>query len=114
MKFKLGAAIGFVAGYVAAAKASPERRQKVDDTINRIRDNPRVQHVSEVVTRDAKRIGDAVEHRLAESADHAAKTVAGTVEPSTDDDGGDGGEGRSTGRSASSSSRTSAKSGAGH
>ncbi len=111
MKFKLGAAIGFAAGYVVAARASQERRQKVDDTISRIRDNPRVQHVSEVVTRDAKRIGDAVEHRLAESADHAAKTVASTVEPSNDDDVGDG---KATDRSAASPPRTSAKSGASH
>ena len=108
MKFKLGAAIGFVAGYVAAAKASQESRQKVDDTISRIRDNPRVQHVSEVVTRDAKRIGDAVEHRLAESADQAAKKVSSTVEPSNDDDG------KATDRSTASSPPTSAKSGAGH
>ncbi|MGH9112261.1 MAG: hypothetical protein ACRDZN_08190 [Acidimicrobiales bacterium] len=119
MKFKLGAAIGFAAGYVAGAKASQERRQQVDDTISRIRGNPRVQHVSEVVTRDAKRIGDALEHRLAESADHAAKTVAGTVEPSTDDDGdsgdsGDSGGGNPTGRSASGSSPTSAKSSVKH
>src|SRR5918994_3893637 len=100
MKFKLGAAIGFVAGYVTATKASQESRQKVDDTINRIRENPRVRHVSDVVTRDAKRIGDAVEHRLADSADHAAKTVVSTVEPSSEERGGDG---KTTGPSASSS-----------
>src|ERR687898_2891030 len=100
MKFKLGAAIGFVAGYVAATRASQESRQKVDDTINRIRENPRVQHVSDVVTRDAKRIGDAVEHRLADSADHAAKTVVSTVEPSSEE----GGDSKTTGPSASGSS----------
>jgi hypothetical protein len=109
MRFKLGTAIGFVAGYVAATKASQESRQKVDDTINRIRGNPRVQHVSEVVTRDAKRIGDAVEHRLADSADHAAKTVVSTVEPSSEERGGDG---KTTGPSASSSPPTSTTSGA--
>ena len=108
MKFKLGAAIGFVAGYVAATRASQESRQKVDDTINRIRENPRVQHVSDVVTRDAKRIGDAVEHRLADSADHAAKTVVSTVEPSSEE----GGDGKTTGASASSSPPTSTTRGA--
>jgi gas vesicle protein len=107
MKFKLGAAIGFVAGYVAATKASQESRQKVDDTINRIRENPRVQHVSDVVTRDAKRIGDAVEHRLADSADHAAKTVVSTVAPSSEE----GGDGKSTGPSASNSPPRSTASG---
>lgn len=107
MKFKLGAAIGFVAGYVTATKASQESRQKVDDTINRIRENPRVQHVSDVVTRDAKRIGDAVEHRLADSADHAAKTVVSTVAPSSEE----GGDGKTTGPSPSSSPPRSTASG---
>jgi gas vesicle protein len=81
MRFKLGAAIGFVAGYLVAAKASDERRRQVDDAIQRVRDNPRVRHVSEVVTRDAKKIGDAVEDRFAKTADNVVQTVASTVEP---------------------------------
>jgi gas vesicle protein len=81
MRFKLGAAIGFAAGYLVAAKASDERRRQVDDAIQRVRENPRVRHVSEVVTRDAKRIGDAVEDRFAKTADHVVETVAATVEP---------------------------------
>jgi gas vesicle protein len=81
MRFKLGAAIGFVAGYLVAAKASDERRRQVDDALRRVRENPRVRHVSEVVTRDAKRIGDAVEERVAKTADHVVETVASTVEP---------------------------------
>src|SRR5918994_6017742 len=81
MKFKLGAAIGFAAGYLVAAKASDDRRRQVDDAIHRVRENPRVQHVSEVVSRDAKRIGDAVEERFAKTADSVVDTVAGTVEP---------------------------------
>ena len=64
-----------------AAKASDERRRQVDDAIRRIRENPRVRHVSEVVTRDAKRIGDAVEDRFAKTADNVIETVATTVEP---------------------------------
>jgi hypothetical protein len=81
MRFKLGAAIGFAAGYLVAAKASDERRRQVDDAIQRVRDNPRVRHVSEVVTRDAKKIGDAVEDRFAKTADNVVDTVAATVEP---------------------------------
>ena len=81
MRFKLGAALGFAAGYLVAAKASEERRRQVDDAIQRVRDNPRVRHVSEVVTRDAKKIGDAVEDRFAKTADNVVDTVAGTVEP---------------------------------
>jgi gas vesicle protein len=81
MGFKLGAAIGFAAGYLVAANASDERRRQVDDAIQRVRDNPRVRHVSEVVTRDAKKIGDAVEERFAKTADSVVDTVAATVEP---------------------------------
>jgi gas vesicle protein len=81
MRFKLGAAIGFVAGYLAAAKASDDRRRQVDDAIQRVRENPRVRHVSEVVSRDAKRIGDAVEDRFAKTADNVVESVATTVEP---------------------------------
>jgi gas vesicle protein len=81
MRFKLGAALGFAAGYLVAAKASEERRRQVDDAIQRVRDNPRVRHVSEVVTRDAKKIGDAVEDRFAKTADNVVDTVASTVEP---------------------------------
>ena len=81
MGFKLGAAIGFAAGYLVAAKASDDRRRQVDDAIQRVRENPRVRHVSEVVSRDAKRIGDAVEDRFAKTADNVVETVATTVEP---------------------------------
>jgi gas vesicle protein len=81
MGFKLGAAIGFAAGYLAAAKASDDRRRQVDDAIQRVRENPRVRHVSEVVSRDAKRIGDAVEDRFAKTADNVVESVATTVEP---------------------------------
>jgi gas vesicle protein len=81
MRFKLGAALGFAAGYLVAAKASEERRRQVDDAIQRVRDNPRVRHVSEVVTRDAKKLGDAVEDRFAKTADNVVDTVTATVEP---------------------------------
>jgi hypothetical protein len=77
MRFKLGAAIGFAAGYLAAAKASPDRRRQVDDAIGRVRDNPRLRHVSETVSRDAKRLGDAVEERVVKVADSMVDTVAG-------------------------------------
>jgi gas vesicle protein len=100
MRFKLGAAIGFAAGYLVAAKASEERRRQVDDAIQRVRDNPRVRHVSDVVTRDAKRIGDAVEDRLAKTADNVVETVAATVEPGSS-------AGSDTSQSSSGSDKTS-------
>ena len=34
MRFKLGAAIGFTAGYLVATRASEERRRQVDDAIH--------------------------------------------------------------------------------
>lgn len=81
MGFKLGAVIGFAAGCVVAAKASDERRQQLDDALQRVRDNPRVRHVTEVVSRDARRLGDAVENRVTSTADSVAETVATTVGP---------------------------------
>jgi hypothetical protein len=105
MRFKLGAAIGFVAGYLAAAKASDDRRQQVDDAIRRVRENPRVRHVSQVVTRDAKKIGDAVEDRFAKTADNVVETVANTVEP------GSPGGSDSSSSGAGTTSRNAAKSG---
>jgi gas vesicle protein len=106
MRFKLGAALGFAAGYLVAAKASEERRRQVDDAIQRVRDNPRLRHVSEVVTRDAKRIGDAVEDRFAKTADNVVDTVAATVEP-----GSSGGSDASTSSSGSGKTSKSAATG---
>jgi gas vesicle protein len=105
MRFKLGAAIGFVAGYLAAVKASDDRRQQVDNAIRRIRENPRVRHVSQVVTRDAKKIGDAVEDRFAKTADNVVETVSNTVEP------GSPGSSDSSSSGAGTTGRNAAKSG---
>jgi hypothetical protein len=81
MRFKLGVAIGFAAGYLAASKSSDDRRRQIDDAIHRMRENPRVRHVSDVVSRDARRLGDAVEERFTKTADTVVESVAGTVEP---------------------------------
>lgn len=80
MRFKLGLAVGLAAGYWAASMSNEERRRQLEEVVQRIRENPRVQHVSETVTRDARRIGDAVESRLVAGADVAADAIAGTVE----------------------------------
>jgi hypothetical protein len=78
MRFKLGAAVGFAAGYLVGAKASAERRRQVDDAIGRVRENPRLRHMGEVVSRDAKRLGDAVEERVFGAADSVVDSVAGS------------------------------------
>lgn len=80
MRFKLGLAVGLAAGYWAASMSNEERRRQLDEMVQRIRENPRVQHVSETVSRDARRIGDAVESRLVSGADVATDAIAGSVE----------------------------------
>ena len=82
MKFKLGIAVGFAAGYWVATTSAEERREKLDELLAGVRENPRVARVTETVTRDARRLGDAVEHRFAKVADGASGAVADTVEPS--------------------------------
>jgi hypothetical protein len=93
MKFMTGLGLGFAAGYWVATTSSEERRAKVDEALGRVRDDPRVQRVTETVTRDAKRIGEAVEKRFAHTADSASEAVAGTVEPDAGPKGSSGGAG---------------------
>jgi hypothetical protein len=82
MKFKLGIAVGFAAGYWVASTSSEERRAKLDELVSGVRENPRLTRVADTVTRDAHRLGDAVEQRFAKVADGAVGAVADTVEPS--------------------------------
>jgi hypothetical protein len=81
MKFKLGLAIGFAAGYWVGTQADEERRRQVQETVDKVRGNPRVQRVTDTVSRSAVRITDAVEERLVDTAGGAADKVASTVEP---------------------------------
>jgi hypothetical protein len=81
MKFKLGLAIGFAAGYWAGTQADEERKRQVEEVVDKVRGNPRVQRVSDTVSRSAVRITDAVEERLVDTAGGAADKVATTVEP---------------------------------
>lgn len=82
MRFKLGMAVGFAAGYWAATTSSEDRRAKLDEVLTGVRDNPRVQRITETVSRDARRLGDAVEQRVVKVTDGAVGTVADTVGPS--------------------------------
>jgi hypothetical protein len=82
MRFKLGIAVGFAAGYWVATTNAEERRAKLDELVSGVRENPRLQRVTDTVARDARRLGDAVEQRFVKVADGAAGAVAGTVEPS--------------------------------
>lgn len=82
MRFKLGIAVGFAAGYYVATMSPEERRAKLDDLWSGVRENPRMQRVTDTVARDARRLGDAVEQRVVRVADGAVGAVAGTVGPS--------------------------------
>lgn len=98
-------AVGFAAGYWVATTSAEERREKLDELLAGVRENPRLSRVSETVTRDVRRLGDAVEHRFAKVADGASGAVADTVDPS--------GSSTSSSGSGESSRSTSSASGSG-
>ncbi|HKE72436.1 MAG TPA: hypothetical protein VKB57_02405 [Acidimicrobiales bacterium] len=81
MKFKIGLALGFAAGYWWASTTDEERRARFDELVGKVRDNPRIQQVTESVTRDAQRLTDAVTERVTTTADRTSDAVAGKVEP---------------------------------
>ena len=80
MRFKLGFVAGLAAGYWVGTTPAEERRAKIDQVWSGVRDNPRVQRVTDTVSRDAKRLGDAVEQRVVSTTDPAVNAVAGSVE----------------------------------
>jgi hypothetical protein len=81
MRFKMGLAVGFSVGYWWARTSADERRAKLDDVLAGVRDNPRLQRLTDTVSRDARRLGDAVEQRVTTTTDGAVDALAGTVEP---------------------------------
>jgi hypothetical protein len=81
MRFKLGFAAGLAAGWWLGSTPADERRATLDRMWTGVRDNPRVQRLTETVTTDARRLGDAVEQRFVDTTDTAVDAVAGTVEP---------------------------------
>ncbi len=95
----MGIAVGFAAGYWFGTTTADERRAKLDEVWAGVRGNPRVQHLTETVTRDARRLGDALEQRIVDTADGAVGAVAGTVEP-THEQSGNAGANQSRARSA--------------
>lgn len=83
MKFKIGLALGFAAGYWWASTTDEERKARIDGLVSKVRDNPRVQQVTDAVTRDAQRLTDAVTDRVTHAADRASDAAAGKLEPGT-------------------------------
>jgi hypothetical protein len=86
MKFKLGLAIGLAAGYWYGSLPEEERRQKVEEAMNKVRANPRVTQVTDTVSRNVAKVTDAVESRVTQAADKAGDAVASTAAPHENDD----------------------------
>jgi hypothetical protein len=70
MKFKTGLAVGLAAGYWFASQSNEQRKAQLDQLVARVRDDPRVQRVS-----------DAVEHRVRDVTNRTSETVADRLEP---------------------------------
>jgi hypothetical protein len=81
MKLTLGLAAGFAAGYWFGHTPAEVRRAKVDEAWRGVRDNPRLHRVADTVAQDARKVSDAVEQRIVDTANGTADAVAGTVEP---------------------------------
>jgi hypothetical protein len=76
MRFKLGVALGFAAGYWVGSTPADQRRAKLEEMWTGVRENPRVQRVTDTVSKDAHRLGDAVEQRLVDTAEGAVGAIA--------------------------------------
>ncbi|HZM38725.1 MAG TPA: hypothetical protein VFB94_06405 [Acidimicrobiales bacterium] len=70
MKFKTGLVLGLAAGYWFASQSNEQRKAQLDQLVARVREDPRVQRVS-----------DAVEHRVRDVTDRTSETVADKLEP---------------------------------
>jgi hypothetical protein len=70
MKFKTGLAVGLAAGYWLASQSNEQRKAQLDQLVARVREDPRVQRVS-----------DAVEHRVRDVTNRTSETVADKLEP---------------------------------
>ena len=70
MKFKTGLVLGLAAGYWFASQSNEQRKAQLDQLVARVRDDPRVQRVS-----------DAVEHRVRDVTNRTSETVADRLEP---------------------------------
>jgi hypothetical protein len=102
MRFKLGIAIGFAAGYWYASMSDEERKRQLDEALGKVRENPRVQRVGETVSANVAKITDAIESRAVTAADGATDSVASTVAP----DGGSASSSSSSSSPPKSSSRS--------
>ena len=78
MKFKLGFAAGLAAGYWLGSTPADQRKAKLDEMWTGLRDDPRVQRVTETVTTEARRLGDTVEQRFVSRTDAGGTAESGS------------------------------------
>ena len=83
MRFKLGLAIGFAAGYWYGSLPEEERKRQVDEAVAKVKGNPRLQRVTDTVSRNATKVTDAVEEKVVDTAERAGSAVASKVPAGT-------------------------------
>ena len=83
MRFKLGLAIGFAAGYWYGSLPEDERKKQLDEALTKVRGNPRLQRVTDTVARNATKVTDAVEEKVVDTAERAGSAVASKVPAGT-------------------------------
>jgi hypothetical protein len=103
MRFKTGVLVGIAAGYILATRANEQQRARIEEMVSKVRDNPRVQQLTDTVTRDARKIGDAVQHRVTQTADRTSEVVVERVEPGSGTAGTKGSAGSNAGTTTSAS-----------
>lgn len=86
MRFKLGLAIGFAAGYWYGSLPEDERKRQLDEALTKVKGNPRLQRVTDTVSRNAAKLTDAVEEKVVDTADRAGNAVAAKVPAGPSDD----------------------------
>src|ERR671911_3149125 len=82
MRFKLGLAMGFAAGYWYGSLPEEERKKQLDEALTKVKGNPRLQRVTDTVSRSDAKVTDAVEEKVVGTAERAGDAVASKV-PST-------------------------------
>jgi hypothetical protein len=79
MRFKLGLALGFAAGYWYGSLPEEERKKQLDEALARVKENPRLQRVTDTVSRNTTKVTDAIEGKVVDTADRAGDVVASKV-----------------------------------
>ena len=80
MLFRLGFALGLVAGYVLGAKAGRERYEQIQSLWGSVKSSDAAQQLSSEVSGAASKAGKAVEEKATESVNKVSKMVRNTAD----------------------------------